>query len=38
MRMKKMILFALALAMLLIAVAAQAEIIPPHGEGPIPMQ
>ena len=35
MRMKKMILFALALAMLLIAAAAQAEIIPPHGEGQI---
>ena len=35
MRMKKMIMFALALAMLLIAVAAQAEIIPPYGEGQI---
>ena len=35
MRMKKMIMFALALAMLLIAGAAQAEIIPPYGEGQI---
>ena len=35
MRMKKMMVFALALAMLLIAVAAQAEIIPPYGEGQI---
>ena len=38
MRMKKMILFALAMAMLLIAAAAQAEIIPPHGEGQIGLQ
>ena len=35
MRMKKLIMFVLALAMLLIAVASQAEIIPPYGEGQI---
>lgn len=33
--MKKMIVFVLALAMLLIATAAQAEIIPAYGEGQI---